>query len=80
MSTTPRPKPYTLDLTGSQSADELKDRLANLFENADTMFQELYTDLAGVADDVVAGSSSTTTVTSTGPTTAQVLTRVLHGI
>lgn len=82
MATTPRPKPYYLDLEPVGSIEDLNARLPQLLANADFMLQELYEDLLAVSGDIVPASvSSGSGVTSvvndtnvTGSITGSVLT------
>lgn len=56
--TTPRAKPYTLDLVPSGTIGELGSRVSSLFNNADTMFQQVYQDLTLLAADVASGAGT----------------------
>jgi hypothetical protein len=56
MATTPRPKPYFLDI-GQVVVSALATKLPALFGNSDFMFQILFEDVRGVANDVLALTS-----------------------
>lgn len=66
MSTSVRSQPYELTWTQPVgSIEDLNDRLPVLYQQANEMFDILFSDLAGVADDVAAGGGSSGTVSLT---------------
>lgn len=58
MATTPRPKPFTLDLGDVSSVGDLRSKLTKILDNADFMFRQLYEDLSSVATDAASAGST----------------------